>query len=70
MTLWVNTLNGDKTQEVQKMKINQKSLGRAAMSGIALAVLFAVVNGVSSWVLSDDAGPITLETWVDNKVGA
>jgi hypothetical protein len=52
------------------MKINQKSLGRAAMSGIALAVLFAVVNGVSSWVLSDDAGPITLETWVDNKVGA
>lgn len=41
------------------------------MSGIALAVLFAVVNGVSSWVLSDDAGnAITLETWVDNKVGA
>lgn len=51
--------------------LNQKSITRAAGAGIGLAVLFSVVGGISTWFLRDDSGsPITIEQWVDNKVGA
>lgn len=51
------------------MAINGASMTRAAWGGVGLAVLFAVVNGISTYLLTDDAGaPISLQTWVDDRV--
>lgn len=51
------------------MAINGASMTKAAWGGIALSILFAVVNGVSTYLLTDDAGaPISLQTWVDERV--
>ena len=45
--------------------INQKSLSNAAMSGVALSILFAVSNGLSTYILKDGQ---TLRAWVQTKV--
>ena len=47
--------------------MNTKGFQRAAWSGIGLALLFGVVNGLSTHVLKDGS---TLNEWVDSKVGA
>jgi len=47
--------------------VSQKSLTQAAMSGVALSILFAVSNGLSTYVLPDGQ---TLNEWVETKVGA
>jgi hypothetical protein len=47
--------------------VSQKSLTQAAMSGVALSFLFAVSNGLSTYILPDGQ---TLNEWVETKVGA
>jgi len=47
--------------------VTQKSLTAAAMSGVGLAILFALMNGVSTYILPDNQ---TLDQWVTTKVGA
>jgi len=47
--------------------VTQKSLTTAAMGGVSLAILFALVNGVSTYILADGQ---TLDQWVTTKVGA
>ena len=47
--------------------VSQKSLTQAAMSGVALSILFAVSNGLSTYILPDGQ---TLNEWVETKVGA
>jgi len=52
------------------MAINGSSLTKAAWGGVSLCLLFGIINGVSTYLLTDDAGAsISLHTWVDNKVG-
>ena len=50
-----------------KSMVTQKSLTAAAMSGVGLAILFALMNGVSTYILPDNQ---TLDQWVTTKVGA
>ena len=47
--------------------MNAKGFQRAAWSGIGLALLFGVVNGLMTHVLNDGQ---TLDEWVSSKVGA
>jgi hypothetical protein len=47
--------------------VSAKSLQSAAMSGIALSILFAVCNGLFTYVSPNNE---TIATWVDSKVGA
>lgn len=52
------------------MALNASSLTKAAWGGVGLSITFALINGVSTYLLTDDAGaPITLHDWVDAKVG-
>ena len=52
------------------MPINASSLTKAAWGGVGLSITFALINGVSTYLLTDDAGaPMTLHDWVDAKVG-
>lgn len=41
--------------------------GRSMMAGFGLALTFAIINGLSTYIIKDGA---TLEDWVDTKVGA
>jgi len=44
-----------------------KSITAAAMSGVGLAILFALMNGLSTYILPDGQ---TIDTWTTSKVSA
>jgi len=47
--------------------VTQKSLTAAAMSGVSLAILFSLINAVSTYILPEGQD---LDAWVTSKVGA
>jgi hypothetical protein len=46
-----------------------KTIMAGIRNGVMLSLLFSLTNGLSTWVLTDDAGvPITLEDWANARV--